>query len=71
MEPAPKKYMAVGVKTDGILFWGIGAPPMFEPILVVIGMFTGGTIWLLTHGHLFEADATHEMSVFLRLAQCN
>ena len=22
-----------------------------EPILVGIGMFTGGTIWLLTHGH--------------------
>ena len=28
--------------------FGIGAPPMSEPILVGIGMFTGGTIWVLT-----------------------
>ena len=34
-------YMAVVVKTDGIPCWGIGAPPILEPILV--GMFTGGT----------------------------
>ena len=29
-----------------------GAPPILEPILVGIGMFTGGTIWVLTHGQL-------------------
>ena len=38
------------VKTNGIPFWGIGAPPILEPISVGIGMFTGGTIWILTHG---------------------
>ena len=32
--------------------FGVGAPPILEPILVGIGMFTGGTIWTLTHGHL-------------------
>ena len=30
--------------------FGAGAPPILEPILVGIGMFTGGTIWILTHG---------------------
>ena len=29
---------------------GVGAPPILEPILVRVGMFTGGTIWILTHG---------------------
>ena len=24
-----------------------------QTILVGIGMFTGGTIWILTHGHMF------------------
>ena len=28
--------------------FGVGAPPILEPILVGIGMFTGGTIWVLT-----------------------
>ena len=43
----------------GIWLWvktwchfGVGAPPTLEPIFVRVGMFTGGTIWLLTHGHL-------------------
>ena len=42
------------VKTNGIPFWGFGAPPILEPILVVglNRMFTGGTIWILTHGHI-------------------
>ena len=31
---------------------GVGAPPILEPIFVGVGMFTGGTIWLLTHGHI-------------------
>ena len=32
--------------------FGVGAPPILEPILVGIGRFTGGTIWTLTHDHL-------------------
>ena len=32
--------------------FGVGAPPILKPILVGIGMFTGGTIWILTHGHM-------------------
>ena len=35
---------------------GIGAPPILEPISVGIGMFTGGTIWVLTHGHLWNLE---------------
>ena len=40
-----------GSKTMGYHF-GVGAPPILEPILVGIGMFTRATIWLLTHGQL-------------------
>ena len=33
--------------------FGVGAPPILEPILVGIGMFAGGTeFWILTHGHI-------------------
>ena len=32
--------------------FGVGAPPILEPILVGTGMFTGGRIWILTHGHI-------------------
>ena len=36
-----------------IPFWKVGAiPPILEPILVGIGMFTGCTIWIWTHGHV-------------------
>ena len=31
-----------------------GAPPILEPILVGIGMFTGGRIWILTHGQMLN-----------------
>ena len=45
--------MAVVVKTVlGSHFGVFGAPPVLEPILVGIGMFTGGTIWILTHGYM-------------------
>ena len=44
-------YMAV-VQNQWYHF-GVGAPPILEPILVGVGMFTGGTIWLLTHGHIY------------------
>ena len=40
-----------GSKPMGSHF-GLGAPPILEPILVGIGMFTGGTIWVLTYGHI-------------------
>ena len=32
--------------------FGVGAAPILEPIRVGIGMFTGGAIWILTHGHI-------------------
>ena len=38
-----------GSKLMGSNF-GVDAPPILEPILVGIGMFTGGTIWIWTHG---------------------
>ena len=39
------------VKTIGTIL-GVGAPPLLGFVLVGIGMFTGGTIWFLTHGQL-------------------
>ena len=39
---------------DPILGWLVTSPPMLEPILVEIGLFTGGTIWILTHGRIFR-----------------
>ena len=36
---------------DPVLGFSVNSPPILEPILVGIGMFTGGT-GLLTHGHL-------------------
>ena len=32
--------------------FGVGAPPILGPILVGIGMFTGGMIRILSHGHM-------------------
>ena len=32
--------------------FGVGAAPILVEILVGIGMFTGGTIWILSHGHI-------------------
>ena len=29
----------------------VNSPPMLEPIFAGIGMFAGGTIWILAHGH--------------------
>ena len=37
------------VKTNGTILGLVNSPPSLEPILVGIGMFTGGTIWILTH----------------------
>ena len=37
-------------KPMGAFFW-VGAPPILEPILVGIGMFTG-RYGILTHGHV-------------------
>ena len=38
-----------GQNRFGIPFWGPGAPLILELISVGVGMFTGGTIWILTH----------------------
>ena len=38
--------------------FGLGAPPILEPTLVGIGMFAGGTIWLLTNGHIGVLQST-------------
>ena len=40
------------VKTSGTILEMVGAPPILEPILVGIGMFTG-EYGLLTNGHMF------------------
>ena len=37
--------------------FGVGAPPILGPILVGIAMCTGGTIWILTHGHVSSCRA--------------
>ena len=42
----------VGQKFNGNYHVGLGAPPILEPMLVGIGMFTGGTIWILSHGQI-------------------
>ena len=44
------KHVAVG--QNQWYHFGVGAPPILEPILVGIGMFTGGTIRIFTHGHV-------------------
>ena len=48
-------HMDAGQNRFGSPFWGIGAPPRIEPICVGIGIFTGGTIWLLTHGQIAQS----------------
>ena len=40
-----------GSKPMGSHF-GVGAPPILEPIFVGIGMCTGGASWILTHGRV-------------------
>ena len=46
-----KPYGCGGQNRFGIPFWlGFGAPP----ILVEIGMLSGGAIWILTHGHIVK-----------------
>ena len=48
--PISKPILVVGL---GLFWgWGIGAPPILGSFSGWIGMFTGGTIWLLTHGQL-------------------
>ena len=52
--------LAMAVGQNQWYHFGVGAPPILEPILVGIGMFTGGTIWILTHGQIgLEPTAGH------------
>ena len=46
-----RKTNGCGSKPIGSHF-EVGAPPILEPILVGIGMFTKNKIWLLTHGQI-------------------
>ena len=59
-EPHPgaheEPYGLFGRSTPMGSHFGVGAPPDLEPILVGIGMFSGGTIWVLTHGFSQEGD---------------
>ena len=40
------------VKTNGIPFWGRCTTHFRTYFSGWIGMFTGGTVWILTHGHI-------------------
>ena len=42
--------------------FGVGAPPIFVGILVGIGMFTGGTICILTHGNMCDPPCFYSPS---------
>ena len=53
--------MVVVVKTNGMYHFGVGAPPILEPILVGIAILTGGTIWFLTHGHIMGLPETMQI----------
>ena len=41
------------------IFVGVGAPPILVYFSGWIGMFTGGTIWVLTHGPILEGLERH------------
>ena len=62
-DPAWQKYpFGCGSKSMGSHF-GVGAPLILEPILVGIGMLTGSTIRILTHGHLDVFPRVHSHSL--------
>ena len=63
----PKLPFGCGSKPM-VLFWG-RCTTQFRPILVEIGMFTGGPIWILTHGHLAVAPR-HESKWCLGSKPC-
>ena len=44
-----REFRHAVVKTNGAILGLANSPPILEPILVGIGMFTAGTIWILTH----------------------
>ena len=48
-----QQHVAVGQKQW--YHFGVGAPPILVYFSGWIGMFTGGTIWILTHGHVSGA----------------
>ena len=49
-----ERYPDMAVGPNRWYHFGVGAPPILEPI-VGIGMFTGGTIWILTHGLFLDS----------------
>ena len=61
--------MAVVVKTVlGSQFgWQVKAPHILEPI-VGIGMFSGGTIWILAHGQIWFGSISNTTARFTHLA---
>ena len=57
------KSIWLWVKTDGIPFWGFRCTTHFRTYFSGwIGMFTGGTIWTLTHGQYVSACTEHKDS---------
>ena len=55
------------VKTNGTILGQAHHP--FSSILAGIGMFTGGTIWLLTHGHMLTVLLLADSSSQSRLVR--
>ena len=60
----PQMQMAVVVKTVlGSHFGWFSVHHPFLSILVGIGMFTGGTIWVLTHGQMERSQGERGASI--------
>ena len=52
LQKTPGMNIWLWVKTNGTILGS--APPILVYFSGWIGMFTGGTIWILTHGHLIR-----------------
>ena len=56
--PTTHTYTYIYIYTNGcgskpMMHFGMGAPPILVYFSGWIGMFTGGTIWILPHGHMY------------------